>query len=136
MLPPPCSWWHGVCRKSQIAVTDSKVIQNNKPLHVQKFQRVLFYQNIVYLQCCFNFCWIAKWFIYAYIYTLFHILFHYGILQDIEYRSLCYTIGPCFICFTYSGLYLLVPNSQFIPPPFPFDNCKFVCYVCKSVSIL
>ena len=29
-----------------------------------------------------------------YIYVLFHILFHYGLLQDIEYCSLCYTVGP------------------------------------------
>ena len=26
---------------------------------------------------------------------LFHILFHYGLLQDSEYISLCYTLGPC-----------------------------------------
>ena len=25
----------------------------------------------------------------------FHILFHYGLSQDIEYSSLCYTVGPC-----------------------------------------
>lgn len=49
MLPPPCSWWHGVCRKSQIPVTDSKVIQNNKPLHVQKFQRILFFTKIQFI---------------------------------------------------------------------------------------
>ena len=29
------------------------------------------------------------------IYILFHILFHYGLLQDTEYSSLCYTVGPC-----------------------------------------
>ena len=27
-------------------------------------------------------------------YILFHILFHYGLSQDIEYSSLCYTVGP------------------------------------------
>ena len=26
---------------------------------------------------------------------LFHIIFHYGLLQDIEYGSLWYTVGPC-----------------------------------------
>ena len=31
-------------------------------------------------------------------------LFHYGLLQDIEYSSLCYTVGPC--CF--STLYIVV----------------------------
>ena len=27
-------------------------------------------------------------------YILFHILFHYGLSQDIQYSSLCYTVGP------------------------------------------
>ena len=30
-----------------------------------------------------------------YVYILSHIIFHYGLLQDIEYSSLCYTLGPC-----------------------------------------
>jgi len=33
--------------------------------------------------------------IHIYIYILFHILFHYGLSQDLEYRSLCYTVGTC-----------------------------------------
>ena len=32
---------------------------------------------------------------YIYIYILFQILFRYRLLQDIEYRSLFYTVGPC-----------------------------------------
>ena len=32
---------------------------------------------------------------YTYTYTLFHILFYYDLLQDTEYSSLCYTVGPC-----------------------------------------
>ena len=32
--------------------------------------------------------------IYIYTHILFHIHFHYSLLQDIEYSSLCYTIGP------------------------------------------
>ena len=28
-------------------------------------------------------------------YILFYIFFHYGLSQDIEYSSLCYTVGPC-----------------------------------------
>ena len=30
-----------------------------------------------------------------YIYIPFPILFHYDLSQDIEYSSLCYTVGPC-----------------------------------------
>ena len=44
----------------------------------------------------------TKWlnFTYIYIYThtqvnLFHIPFHYMLLQDIEYSTLCYKVGPC-----------------------------------------
>ena len=40
-----------------------------------------------------------------YMYTfLFKIIFHYGLSQDIEYSSLCYTAGPCCL----SSLYILV----------------------------
>ena len=69
------------------------------------------YWSIVDLQCCVHFWYIAKWFhytslslslsIYIYIYIYIHthiyfqILFHYGLSQDIEYSSLCCTVGPC-----------------------------------------
>ena len=42
--------------------------------------------SIVNSQFCVCFWYIAKWF--------FHILFHYSLLQNIEYSSLCYTVGP------------------------------------------
>ena len=32
---------------------------------------------------------------------LFHILFHYVLLQDIEYSSLCYTVGPFYLSILY-----------------------------------
>ena len=34
-------------------------------------------------------------FFFTHIYISKIILFHYGLSQDIEYSSLCYTIGPC-----------------------------------------
>ena len=34
----------------------------------------------------------------------FHILSHYGLSQDMEYSSLRYTVGPCFL----SIIYILV----------------------------
>ena len=33
--------------------------------------------------------------IHMYVCILFHILFHYVLSQDIEYSSLCYTVGTC-----------------------------------------
>ena len=58
----------------------------------------------LHLQCCINFCCTAEWFSYTYIYILFYILFHYGLSQDIEYRSLCYIVGPCCLSILYDML--------------------------------
>ena len=38
---------------------------------------------------------VIQLYIYTYTYVLFHIFFHYRVLQDIEYSSLCYTVGFC-----------------------------------------
>ena len=32
--------------------------------------------------------------LYTYKHSFFYILFYYGLSQDIEYSSLCYTVGP------------------------------------------
>ena len=59
--------------------------------------------SMVNLTCvCFSYT--VKWFSYTQTHILFQILFHYGLLQDIEYSSLCYTGGPC--CFLV--LYIVV----------------------------
>ena len=60
---------------------------------------VCFYCSIADLQCCVSFWCRAKWF--SYIYILFQILFHYSLLQDIEYSSLYYTVGPCWLSILY-----------------------------------
>ena len=36
------------------------------------------------------------------IYILSHILLHYGLSQDIEHSSLCYTVGPCCLSILYT----------------------------------
>ena len=41
---------------------------------------------------------------HTYIYILFQILSHYRLLQDIEYSSLYYIVGPCCL----SVLYIVV----------------------------
>ena len=40
--------------------------------------------------------------LYIYIYILVYILFHCGLLQDIEYSSLCYAVGPCCLSILYT----------------------------------
>ena len=41
----------------------------------------------------------------------FHIIFHYGLLQDIEYSSLCYTVGTCWL---YSNLNLMLKVMPYV----------------------
>ena len=48
--------------------------------------------------------------IYLFIY-IFQILFHYSLLQDVEYSSLCYTVGPCCLPILYIVVFLLISNS-------------------------
>ena len=71
--------------------------------------------NRVDLQCCASFRYTAKLFIYIfifhlyvyiYIYSFFYILFHYSLLQDIEYSSLCYTVGSCCLPVLYIVMYI------------------------------
>ena len=73
------------------------------------FLKKLFYWSIVDLWCCVDFHYTARWFIYIihtyiYIYILFILLSISGLSQDIEYSSLCYTVGHCCL----SILYIIV----------------------------
>ena len=46
--------------------------------------------------------------------SVIHILFQYGLSQDVEYSSLCYTVGPCCLSILYiivCILFLLVSLS-------------------------
>ena len=47
---------------------------------------------------------------YIYMGILFHILFHYRLLQDTDYSSLLYTVGPS-AHFVYGSVYLLIPKA-------------------------
>ena len=51
-----------------------------------------------------NFCGTTKTFSFTYAYICLHILFHWGLSQNIEYNSLCSTVGPCCL----SILYIIV----------------------------
>ena len=58
----------------------------------------------------------------------FRFFFHYRLLQDIGYTLflvLC-SRSLSIIYFIYSSVYMLIPNSQFIPlPPFPLVTVSF-----------
>ena len=59
--------------------------------------------------------------IYIYIFS------HYDLLQDIEYSSLWYTVGPCCL----SVLYIINPFLLHLPSPFGHhksENSKFNAY--------
>ena len=56
-------------------------------------------------------------YIYTHIHILFQILFNYR-LYVLYSRSLL------FICFIYSSMYLIIPNSQFIPGHWNKDHVR------------
>ena len=63
-------------------------------------------------------------------------LYYYRLLQDIEYNSLCYTVGPCCL----SVLYILVLSVNpklliYLSLHLPLCNHKFVFYVYKSLFL-
>ena len=72
------------------------------------------------------------------IYILFQILFHYRLLQDTEYSSVCYTVGPCCLSILYIVVFICLPQTPnlSLPLAFPFGNHKFVFCVCGSISVL
>ena len=117
------------------------------------------------LQCCINFHCTAKWLSYTHTCTHTHTyihsfsyFFHYGLSQDIEYSSLCYTVGPCSVCnsvctsvCTYIlyeiGFFCSPSDSQSIPAPPHLGTtslfcCPWVCFcfvdrfICVIFSIL
>ena len=63
----------------------------------------LFNWSIINLKYCVSFKCIVKWFV-IYTYIPFQFLFYYRLLQDIEYSSLCYTVGSCCL----PSLYIIV----------------------------
>ena len=69
------------------------------------------------------------------LYILFQILFHHHLSQDIEYGSLCYTVGPCLLslCIIVCICRSHTPNSPLPRPPPPRQPqvsslCLWVCF--------
>ena len=74
-------------------------------------------------------------FIHTYISVLCQILFHYRLLQDIEYSSLCYTVGPFYL----STLYIVVCICQSQTPnlslPDPLSPLVTISLFSVSVNL-
>ena len=62
--------------------------------------------QLIYNFVLLSFWCIVKWFSSIYIYILFHILFYYGLLQDIEYSFLRYTVEVCCLSILYIVVYI------------------------------
>ena len=58
---------------------------------------IFFNCSIVHLQCYDHLICIANWFSYTYIYIFFQIFFSYRLLQNVEFSSLCSTVGLCWL---------------------------------------
>ena len=98
-----------------------------------------FYWSVVDLECCVNFA-VQK------SDSDIYILFHYGLSQDIQYSSLCYTVGPCclsilyiIVCYHICYYSLLSANpklqihhSPTFPPPWQPQVCSLCLWVCFS----
>ena len=53
---------------------------------------------LIDLQYCVSFWYTASdSYICVYIYIFLHILFHFSLIHNIEYSSLCYTVGPYYL---------------------------------------
>ena len=76
--------------------------------------------QLIYNVVVFSAVWQSDSVIQIHMY-LCHTLFHYGLLPDIEYSVLCYTVGPGWsvLC---TSLHLLISNSHSVrvPPPPPW----------------
>ena len=63
--------------------------------------------------------------IYSFTYS-----FHFDLLQDIEYSSLSYTIGPCCLSILYILVCIYSPHNPIHPTPPPW-----LCYFCTTDSM-
>ena len=61
--------------------------------------------------------------LYIYMCILFQVLFHYKLLKDIEYSSLCYTVGPCCL----PVFFFLIFNLLFIIFIYGCVGSSFLC---------
>ena len=49
---------------------------------------------------------------------------------------MCYVVGPCWLSVLYIIVCICKSHTLTYPSHLPFDNLKFVSYICKSISVL
>ena len=78
-------------------------------------------------------------YIYIYIHThthiLFQILFPYRLLQNIEYSSLCSTVGPCWLPILYIAVYNCLSQTSNLSLP-PLSPLVTISLYSMSVGLL
>ena len=97
---------------------------------------IFFIWNLVHIQYCVSFRHTTKW----YIYKTFWIIFPYGLLQNIDYSLLCYTVDlqehpAYYISILYIVVYikLLLHTLLYI---FFFLFYSFIIYIFKKTLFL
>ena len=98
------------------------------------------------LQCCVSFrCTQRNSIIPVCISNLFQILSPFRLLQNSEWHSLCYTVGPWRSSILHTEMYMSMPSSQCIPLPYlpplktiSFFLCLWICFcfVNKFICII
>ena len=122
-------WWHfmvvicnsllikGWLVSFHIAYLPSGISSVYNEVSVQIFGP-FFNESIVYLQCCVCFRCTTKWFSYTYICIFFfQIFFPCRLLQNIEYTSLYYTVGPFWLSILDTVVCVYVNPKHLIYPP-------------------
>ena len=74
--------------------------------------------------------------VYIYIYILLHIIFHYGLLQDIYYGSLSYTVGPCCLSILYIAVCICQSQTSNLSLPHPLSTLVTISLFSMSVCFL
>ena len=87
-------WRHSLlCLVSTVAIEWSKAILITIPLCVSFFLIVQLTYTVVLISAIQQ----SDSVLHMYIHSFFYILLHYGLSQNIEYSSLCFTVGPCYL---------------------------------------
>ena len=95
-----------------------------------------FYYSVVALQCCVSFCCAAMWISCIYTHIPYFFNFHsiYVTTEHWVEFPILHSRFSLVIHFINSSVYVLIPVSQFTPPPFFPLWCPYACYLFPCLS--